>query len=66
MNHRFHTTATRAAFAMAALPLAISFLALAQSAAATTELAALDPVVATPAIPPPTANEIPPLGNSPA
>ncbi|MEE3111496.1 MAG: TonB-dependent receptor [Pseudomonadota bacterium] len=57
MNHRFHTTATRAAFAMAALPLAISFSAQAQYAEATTELAALDPVVVTAALAPRTANE---------
>ena len=57
MNHRFHTTATRAAFAMAALPLAISFSAQAQYAEATTELAALDPVVVTAALAPRTATK---------
>lgn len=57
MNHRFHTTAQRAALSMAALPLAISFSAQAQYAAATTELATLDPVVVTAALAPRTANE---------
>ncbi|MCL7931380.1 TonB-dependent receptor domain-containing protein [Halomonas llamarensis] len=57
MNHRFHTTAKRAAFAMAALPLAISFSAQAQYADATNEVAALDPVVVTAALAPRTANE---------
>ncbi|TVU88621.1 TonB-dependent receptor domain-containing protein [Vreelandella titanicae] len=57
MNHRFHTTAQRAALSMAALPLAISFSAQAQYAAATTDLATLDPVVVTAALAPRTANE---------
>ncbi|BBI51672.1 hypothetical protein HORIV_40930 [Vreelandella olivaria] len=63
MNHRFHTTAKRAALSMAALPLAISFSAHsyaqtpAQYAEATTELAALDPIVVTAALAPRTANE---------
>tara|TARA_R110002049_G_scaffold95369_3_gene234207 strand:- start:35649 stop:37487 length:1839 start_codon:yes stop_codon:yes gene_type:complete len=57
MNHRFHTSAKRAAFCMAALPLAISFSAQAQYAEATTELAVLDPVVVTAALAPRTANE---------
>ncbi|MCA8864550.1 MULTISPECIES: TonB-dependent receptor domain-containing protein [unclassified Halomonas] len=57
MNHRFHTTAKRAALSMAALPLAISFSAQAQYAAATTDLATLDPVVVTAALAPRTANE---------
>ncbi len=57
MNHSFHTTAKRAAFCMAALPLAISFSAQAQYAEATNEVAALDPVVVTATLAPRTANE---------
>lgn len=57
MSYRFHSTATLAAFAMAALPLAISFSVHAQYIEATTELAALDPVVVTAALAPRTANE---------
>ena len=57
MNHCFRTTAQRAALSMAALPLAISFSAKAQYAEATTELAALDPVVVTATLAPRTANE---------
>ncbi|HDZ45632.1 hypothetical protein LCGC14_0097470 [marine sediment metagenome] len=57
MNHRFHTTAKRAAFSMAALPLAFHVHAEAQYAEATTELAALDPVVVTATLAPRTANE---------
>lgn len=59
MNKRFHTTAKRAAFRMAALPLAcyLPAQAHAQAAAASTELASLDPVVITAALAPRTANE---------
>jgi vitamin B12 transporter len=55
MNHRFHTTATLAAFAMSALPLAVQ----AQSAGQNTPLTSesLNPVVVTAALAPRTANE---------
>ncbi|WFE71589.1 TonB-dependent receptor [Halomonas sp. M1] len=52
MNHRFHTTATLASFAMAALPLAVQAQTNAQPAANT-----LNPVVVTAALAPRTANE---------
>lgn len=57
MNYRFHTTAKRAAFSMAALPLAFHIQAEAQYAEATTDLATLDPVVVTATLAPRTANE---------
>jgi len=57
MNHRFHITAKRAAFSMAALPLAFHIQAEAQYAETTTDLAMLDPVVVTAALAPRTANE---------
>jgi len=57
MNHRFHTTAKRAAFSMAALPLAFHIQAEAQYAETATDLATLDPVVVTAALAPRTANE---------
>jgi len=57
MNLRFHITAKRAAFSMAALPLAFHIQAEAQYAETTTDLAMLDPVVVTAALAPRTANE---------
>ena len=57
MNHRFHITAKRAAFSMAALPLAFHIQSEAQYAETTTDLAMLDPVVVTAALAPRTANE---------
>ena len=56
MNHRYHTAAKRAAFSMAALPLAFHIQAEAQYAETTTDLATLDPVVVTAALAPRTAN----------
>lgn len=52
MSYRFHSTATLAAFAMAALPMAVQAQSNAQSAAN-----ALNPVVVTAALAPRTANE---------
>lgn len=57
MKYRFHTTAKRAAFSLAALPLAVHTQAQAQYAEPTTDLAALDPVVVTATLAPRTANE---------
>lgn len=57
MNYRFHPTAKKAAFSMAALPLAFHIHAEAQYAEATTDIATLDPVVVTATLAPRTANE---------
>lgn len=57
MNHCFQTTAKLAAFAMAALPLAVQAQVLEQTTAASSSEAALNPVVVTAALAPRTANE---------
>nr|WP_295709544.1 TonB-dependent receptor [uncultured Halomonas sp.] len=57
MNHRFHTTAKRAAFVMAALPLAVHAQTNEQNLVATSADADLNPVVVTAALAPRTANE---------
>lgn len=57
MNHRFHTSAKLAAFAMAALPLAVQAQSAEQSSNKLSTEAALNPVVVTAALAPRTANE---------
>ena len=57
MNHRFHTTAKRAAFVMAALPLPVHAQSNEQNPVATSADADLNPVVVTAALAPRTANE---------
>lgn len=57
MNHCFQTTAKLAAFAMAALPLAVQAQESEQTTVASSSEAALNPVVVTAALAPRTANE---------